>query len=122
LEKLKENFHIDPAKLSKATLVAEASAAIQKAATSGGIQLGPVRESPARASAKELASMQLEGMGPPPAILGLLHRLTTLGYPFVIDTVQVNPETTRPGMLKVNLTIVILDFDQWKKEEEVRNA
>jgi hypothetical protein len=23
----------------------------------------------------------------------------------------------RPGAVKVNLTIVILDFDQWKKED-----
>src|SRR5262249_28263796 len=59
LDKLKETFRMDPSKLSKATLVAEASAAIQKAATGGGVQLGPIRESAARASAKELTSMQI---------------------------------------------------------------
>src|SRR5439155_16570969 len=40
-QKLKENFHIEPHKLSRSTVVAEASAAIQKAASSGGVQLGP---------------------------------------------------------------------------------
>ena len=81
VEKLRETFHIVPPKLSKATLVAEASAAIQKTAASGGVGLGPIRESAARPSAKELASMQLEGIGPVPALLTFLHRLETLGLP-----------------------------------------
>src|SRR5436190_4117492 len=83
-QKLKENFHLEPQKLSKATVVAEASAAIQKAATSGGVQVGPIRESPARATAKELTSMQFEGVGPVPAVMALLSRLETLGFPLVI--------------------------------------
>jgi hypothetical protein len=99
------------------SLVAEASAAIQKAASSGGIQLGPIRESPARTSSKELASMQLEGTGPIPAAMGLLHRLQSLGYPLIVDSVQITPDATKPGMVKLNLTIIILDFEQWKTEE-----
>src|SRR4051794_20241165 len=54
LKNLMEEFHIDPAKLSKATVVGEASAAIQRAATSSGVQVGPVRESAARPSSREL--------------------------------------------------------------------
>ncbi len=115
-QKLKEAFRMDPHKLSRTTLVAEASAAIQQAAGSGGIQVGPIRESPARSSAKELVSMQLEGVGPVPAVITLLHRLETLGYPLIVDSVQINPDATKPGMIKINLTIVILDFDQWKNE------
>ena len=119
-QKLKDTFRMDPQKLSRATLVADASAAIQKAATTGGIKLGPVRESPARASNKELASMQLEGTGPVAGVHGLLSRLESLGYPLVIDTVQITPEN-KPGSVKMSLTIVILDFDQWKNEK-VPNA
>ena len=116
-QKLKEVFRIDPQKLSKATLVAEASAAIQKAAGQGGVQVGPIREAPARASSRELASMQLEAMGPVPALMTLLHRLETLGYPMVVDSLQLSQDATKPGMLKVNLTIVILNFEAWKTEE-----
>jgi hypothetical protein len=115
-QKLMEEFHLDPARLSRASVVAEASAAIQKAATGGGLQLGPIRESPARPSAKELASMQFEASGPVPAVLGLLHRLQSLGCPLIVDSVLITPETARPGQAKLNLTIVILDFDQWKAE------
>ena len=111
---LKEYFHIDPAKLSSASLVAQASAAIQTAARMGGVQIGPIRESPARASSRELTSMQLEGVGPVPAAMSLLHRLQTLGYPLIVDSVQLNSEPSKPGLVKLNLTIVILDFDQWK--------
>ena len=115
-QKLKENFHIEPAKLSRSTVVAEASAAIQKAASSGGVQLGPLRESGGRPSAKELASMQLEGSGTATAVMSLLQRLQTLGYPLLLDSVQLNADT-KPGTVKLHLTIIILDFDQWKKEE-----
>lgn len=115
-KKLMEEFHLDPARLVRASVVAEASAAIQKAATSGGLQLGPIRESPARPSAKELASVQFEGSGPIPAVLSLLHRLQSLGYPLIIDSAVITPDTTKPGQAKLNLTIVILDFDQWKDE------
>jgi hypothetical protein len=114
-KKMMEGFHMDPAKLLRATVVADASAAIQKAAMGGGVQLGPVRESPARPSSKELASMQLEGTGPVPAVMGLLSRLESIGFPLIIDTVQLTPDM-KPGHLKVSLTILILDFEQWKKE------
>ncbi len=117
VQKLMDQFHLDPAKLSKATVVADASAAIQKAAMTGAIQLGPVRETPARSSNKELAQIQLEGTGQTSAVLGFLSRLDSIGYPVIVDAVQMNTDNTRPGNVKVTLTIVILDFEQWKKEE-----
>ncbi len=115
VKKLMEASRLDPARLSRTSVVAEASAAIQKAATGGGVQVGPVRESPARASSKELASVQIEGTGPVPAVMGFLSRLETVGYPLIIDAVQLTPDM-RPGQLKFNLTILILDFEQFKKE------
>ena len=116
--KLMREFRLDPAKLSRATVVAQASAAIQDEAKSDGIKLGTLRESGSQpSSSKELASMQVEGTGPIPAMLKLLGRLNTLGYPLVIDSVQLTPESSRPGQIKLNLTIVILDFDQWKAKE-----
>ena len=111
---------MEPQKLAKATLVAQASAAIQNAAKGGAIQLGPLRESSGRASAKELASIQLEGSGPVPAVLSFLHQLETLGFPLLVDALQMTPDTTKPGQLKVTMTIVILDFDQWKDSEVPR--
>ncbi|MBC8094298.1 MAG: hypothetical protein H7Y43_00670 [Akkermansiaceae bacterium] len=118
VQQLMDTFQFDPAKLTRPTIVGEASAAIQKAAMSSGIQVGPVRESPARASGKELASVQFEGTGQLPAIMGLLKRIETLGFPMIVDSVQLTPEKTGPGMVKMSLTIVILDFEQWKKEEK----
>jgi hypothetical protein len=115
VKKLMESLRLDPAKLARTSVVAEASAAIQKAALSGGVQVGPVRESPARPSSKELATVQLEGTGPVPAVMGLLSRLESVGFPLIIDSVQLTPDM-RPGQLKVNLTILILDFEQWTKE------
>ncbi len=161
VKKLMENFHLDPAKLNKATVVAEASAAIQKAALTGGVQVGAVREEYTRGSAKELATIKLEGNGPVAAVLGFLSRLEGLGYPLIVDSVQIGSESGRPGgamgamgpsgtmgpmgpggptlpmgamgpmggmgpmgppgMVKLSLTIVILNFEQWKSEE-VPNA
>jgi hypothetical protein len=114
-EKLKADFHLDPAKLTRASLVAKASAAIQNAARTGGVELGPIRESPAHSSARELTSMQLEGIGTVSAVMGLLQQLESTGFPLVVDSIQINPGP-QPGKLKVSLTIVILDFEQWKEE------
>ena len=115
-QKLMEAFKLDPAKLKKSTAVAEASAAIQKAAMAGGVAVSSVRESPARPANKELATMQIEAMGPVPAVTALLNRLESVGYPLLIQTVQITPMPMPPGQLKLSLTIVILDFEQWKKE------
>jgi hypothetical protein len=113
---LMQRFKMDPAKLNKASLVADASAAIQKAAMAGGVQLGPIRETHARSSSKELTTMQLEGAGQVTAIITFLHRLEGVGFPLIVDSVQMNVEPSKPGMLKLTLTITILDFDQWKAE------
>ena len=118
VEKLMNTFQLDPTKLSKATVVGEASAAIQKAAMSSGIQVGPVRESPARSTSKELASVQFEGTGQLQTIMGLLKRVETLGFPMIVDSVEITPEKNGPGMVKMSLTIVILDFEQWKAEDK----
>lgn len=117
---LMEKFNLDPARLSRATVVAETSSAIQKAAASGGIQFGPIRESPGRPSATELASMKLEGSGPVSALITFLHRLDSLGWPVVLDAVQIGSDPAKPGMIKLSLTIIIMDFDQWKTEETPR--
>ena len=51
-----------------------------------------------------------------PAVTGLLHNLESLGYPLVIDSVQLTSDPMRPGQLKMNLIIVVLDFENWKAE------
>lgn len=107
---------MDPAKLARAAVLGQASAAIQRAAQGGGVQIGPIRESPARPSSKELGSIQLEAFGPAPALLKFVQQTDTLGYPLIIDSLQFGSEPARPGQVKVSLTILLLDFDQWKQE------
>jgi hypothetical protein len=121
LQTLMDGFRMDPAKLDRATVVAEASAAIQKAATSERIQLGPIHESGSRGSQKELSQVQLEGTGPLAAVLGFLSQLDSIGYPLIVDSVQINSDP-RPGNVKVTLTIVILDYEQWNKKEQPPHA
>lgn len=117
VKKLMDEFQLDPAVLSTNSVVAGASAAIQKAAASGGVQPGPIRESPGRPSSREIATIQFEGAGQVAAVMALLHRLPLLGYPLVIDSLQITPDSTRPGQIKLNLTIIVLDFEEWKKTE-----
>jgi len=115
-KKMMDHFQLDPATLTRATVVGEASAQIQKTAAGSGMQVGSVRESPAKSSAKEMATLQVEGSGPIAAVLGLLKRMETLGYPLLIDSVQITPDAMRPGQVKIIFTAVVLDFDQWKTE------
>jgi hypothetical protein len=117
VKKLMDGFHMDPAKLQKASVVADASAAIQDRAKSGGLQLGPIRESLTRGSGKGLATVQLEGSGQIPAVLAFLGGLDRIGFPVIVDSIQFTGDNSRPGQVKVNLIITILDFEQWKGAE-----
>ena len=115
LEKLKAEMGLERLVLPGLELVAEASAALQNSARESGVKLGPVRESGGRPAAKELASMRLEARGPMPSILGWLATLQTLGFPLVVDSVQIDADPRQPNMLKVNPTVVIVDFEQWNQ-------
>lgn len=117
VKKLMEDFHLDPARLAKTSTVAEATAAIQKAATSGGVQPGPIREAAGQTATKNLATIQFEGTGTVAAVMTLLQRLPTLGYPLMVDSVQITSAPSRPGQLKLNMTILVLDFERWKSQE-----
>jgi hypothetical protein len=117
VKKLMDEFHMDPAGLKKEMVVSDASAAIQHAARAGGLQLGPVRESPARGSGKTLATVQMESSGQVPAVLAFLAGLNRIGFPVVVDSVQFTADNSRPGQVKMNLTIIILDFDRQKSEQ-----
>lgn len=142
-DKLSEAYHLDPRRISKDTLVADASAAIQNAAQQSGMRLGPFRETPGRQNARELSTIVIEGNGPITAALTLLHKIQTLGYPLIIDSIQLTqgggqsgggrggppgmPPGMMPGMpmgmggggppgqLKINLTVIILNYEQWKE-------
>jgi hypothetical protein len=118
IEKLKLASQLDPQRITRPLLVAQASGAIQQAAQSGGIKLGPIRETAGSASAKELSAMQLEGVGPVPAVMALLGRLEHLGFPLIVDSVHIDPDPKTPGAVKLNLRLVLLDFEQWLKAKE----
>jgi hypothetical protein len=117
-EKLRDTYRLDPRSITNETVAAETSAAIQAAARQGGFKLGPMRETAGRSSARELASIQFEGVGPLHAALALIHRIQTLGYPLVIDSVQLTQEGNRPGTLKLNATVIILNFERWKQGDQ----
>ncbi len=120
LQRLMEAHQMDPSKLNRTTLVAQASAALQQSAMQGGVQLGPIRETLARAAERELGTIQLEANGQVPALLGFLHRLRGLGFPLVIDGLQFTSEPTRPGMIKLRLGLILLNFEQWAELEVPR--
>jgi hypothetical protein len=119
---LMDRFRMDPAKLKRASVMAEASAAIQHAAASEGVGVGPVRETPGRPSAKEAGSIQFEGTGQIASVMGLLHALDHVGFPVIIDSVLVTADPHMPNMIKVSLTIVVLDFDAWKPKETISHV
>lgn len=122
VKKLMDDSHMDPARLNPETEVADASAAIQNSARSGGLQLGSIRESGGRGSSMTLATLQLDGAGPIPAVLGFLAGLKTIGYPLIVDSVQFSADNSRPGQVKISMTILILNFDRQKTPTEAAHA
>ena len=114
-QKLMDGFHLDPMTLSRASLVAQASAAIQKASNESGVGLGSIRETPAHPGSREIASIECEGNGQVTAVMAFLYNLERAGAPLIVDSVRIT--AGQPGAIKVNLSIVVLDFEQWKAEE-----
>lgn len=121
LHRLMDAAQMDPAQLSKPRLVARASAAIQQAAMQGGLQMGPIRETMSRGTERELGSIQLEAAGQVTSLTTFLHRLGTLGFPIILDTVQFSSDSMRPGMIKISIALILLDYEQWDARE-VPNA
>ena len=124
VEKLMKDSHLDPAQLSRDTVVAGASAALQKAAAANGIQVGPIRESPARTSAKEMASVQFEGTGQLHSVLALLHGIKSVGYPLLIDSLQMSRRfpSSRPGQVKLTSDRGYSRFRSVEAQREVPHA
>jgi hypothetical protein len=116
-QKLMTDYHLNPAKLSEESVVAQASAAIQDEANADGIGLGAIHESAAQSAGLELATIHIEGSGQVPAMLKLLDRLQRLGYPLIIQSVQMNSDAMQPGHIKFDMTISVLDFEQREKKE-----
>lgn len=114
VKKLMTDFQCDPATLSTNSTVAGASAALQKAASSGGVAPGAIQESPGD-SEKTLATIQFECSGQIPAVMALLHRVPLLGYPLVIHSLQLTSDPQQPGRIKLNMTINVLNFESWKE-------
>jgi hypothetical protein len=48
-------------------------------------------------------------------LLGWVANLETLGFPLVVDSLQIEAEPRKPNILKVKLTVVIVDFEQWNQ-------
>lgn len=122
VEKLRGDSGIDLTKFPTPRLVGETGAAIQKAAQSSGIKLGPIREATGNASAGEIGSMQMEGSGPIPSVFQFLDALNRLGYPLIVNAVQFHPDERQPGSLKVNLDMVIIDFMKWRSHKRKPHA
>jgi hypothetical protein len=118
VKRMMEDYHLDPAKLSRETIVGEASSAVQKAAASSGVAVGAVRESASRGNGDEIATMQFEGSGQVMAVTGFLNRMQSLGFPLIIDSVQIT-SGPQPGMMKLTLTVVILNYENWKNPEAI---
>ena len=120
-KKLMEDLHLDPARLPREKTMSGASEAIQQAAMGRGFGISSIRETPAHGSGQVLATIQLEGAGPPAGALAFLAGLNTIGFPVVVDSVQF-AAMGAPGVMKMNLTIIILDFSKQTGVSEVPHA
>jgi len=120
LKTLKETSRIRLESLREDTVVGEARGAIQGAAQAAGFQIASSRESPGRGAGKELATFQLEGLGPPGSALLFLHKLRGIGYPIAIDRLQFQAagEGKEPGKVRLSLTAIVLGFKEWKSPEK----
>jgi len=118
LRQLRESSRMKLERLHEESMVGEARASIQAAAQACGIKLGTSRESPGRPAARELAAIDLDGVGPTTGLVRFLWNLPRLGYPLVLDRINVQTTGMEAGTVRFSLNVVILNFAAWKPEEK----
>jgi hypothetical protein len=121
LRKLRESLRVRPEELREETVVGDASAAIGKAAQAAGIQLGPTKETRASAArAMEIASIGIEGQGSISSAIGFIHGLREIGFPIMMDSVQLKASPGGVGQVAISMNIVVLNYAAWQPPEKSR--
>jgi hypothetical protein len=121
LRKLRESLRVRPEELRQETVVGDASAAIGKAAQAAGIQLGPTKETRATAArATEIGSIGIEGQGSIASAIGFIHGLREIGFPIIVDSVQLKTSPGGVGQVAISMNILVLDYAAWKPTEKSR--
>ena len=116
--RLGQTWGIHGDRLEGSTIVTEAREAIERAAKECGVGLGASKETPGRSSSRALRVFQIEGVGKTEAVMGFLHKLRTLGYPLVIDRLNIDTKKMKPGQVRLALSVAILNFKAWKAAEK----
>ena len=118
VQKLMDEFHLDPAKrqAGDSRLERFMSAASQQAAKAGGLQIGSIRKSPPTVPVKRSRPCNWKV----PARSRRRFRPSRqpqprIGFPVVVDSVPFTADISRPGQLKMSLTLFILEFDLSKE-------
>jgi hypothetical protein len=118
LERLKKSSRIELSSLNEKTAVGEALAAVQKAAQGCGLQVTTLKETAGRGAAKELATIQLEGVAATAAAMQFVHGLRSLGFPLIVDRLQLKTTGVKPGQVHLSLALAVLGFQAAKAAEK----
>ena len=112
LESLRAGWGLDLARMSLPTVVGDARVAIETAARACRVGLGFAKESAGRRRAHELAAFQVSGSGADAAVAKFIHRMTHLGYPFVLDNVELEA-AGKPGSVRFSFSVALIDYATW---------
>ena len=122
LEKLRKDLNVEPGGLDSETLVADVSAAIQEAAGQCGLGLGPLQESPSRATGATLTTMRLSGEGQIESIIKFVHAAPRLGFPILIETLNVSGDESSGAQRRFDMELRVLDYKNWKPQKGGSNG
>lgn len=116
LEKLRKDRQINLEELNSDTLVADASTAIQIAANQCGVALGPLQETPSRGDASTLTMFRLSGEGPIDGVVNLIYTLRRIGFPLIIDSLNLDGGEFGGDTQKFDLELRIIDYNNWQPQ------
>lgn len=122
IEKLRKQTGIQVDQLDRATVVGLASTALQEKAKSSQLTLGPIRENKGGSQGGVVSTMQLEAFGPIAGLLSFVDGIRSSGFPVIVDDVRMDPFPGKPGVIKLNLSLLILDYTTWKPLTRGRRA
>ncbi len=118
LKRMREEWSLHLKELNTATLVTSAREAVQSAASKCGVGLGNSQEMGRGNNNDLLRVIQMQGSGKTEAVLRFLYLCPRLGYPLLLDNLQIKGVPGKPGRLTLTFSLAIVNTDRWKEKSD----
>ena len=117
LGKLEKQFALDLVAWNPQTIVHEVRAGIDALAKKRKVALPPIRETNGLRQSGEFRKFLVKGSGTTVAVAQFVDELSGIGFPLVVNSFRLDKNGTKPGQVKFDLDVAILDYGSYQAKK-----